>query len=222
MKAAELTKEQVETAIAYDPENGSFTWKINAGKSISAGSPAGTWKTLRIRSTGEVKSYLYITFLGRNMTATRVAWLLHYGEWPTRTVQFIDGNTLNLKISNLRLASFESKKVSVDGRKIHKLSKEASRHYGLKRLYGMTMTEYSEMLTAQNGKCAICENPETSMLHGKVRDLSVDHCHKTGKIRQLLCNACNHMLGASKENVETLLAAVEYLKKNSAKEEPTN
>jgi Recombination endonuclease VII/HNH endonuclease len=216
MKQEELTYDQMNAAIKYDPDNGLFFWKIIPGKGMEVGDPAGAWKRLNVKKTGEVKEYLYITYLGRNMVATRVAWLLTNGEWPSRTIQFVDGDTTNLRISNLKLAMFESKKVSKDGRKIHKMTKEAARHYGLKRHYGITLTEYAAMHNSQDGKCAICGNPETTMLHGKIRDLSVDHCHKSGKMRQLLCNACNHILGESKENKQTLLAAVAYLERHEA------
>ena len=219
MKVAELTFEQLDEVIAYDPDAGTFTWKISTGKNIKAGVPAGAWKGSRNKSTGEERKYLYIIYLGREMTASRVAWLLSYREWPTTVVQFIDGDNTNFKLSNLKLAMFESKRVMKDGRKQHRLSSEASRHYGLKRNYGITMTDFASMYVFQNGKCAICNNPETTMLHGKTRDLSVDHCHDTGKIRGLLCNACNHILGEAKDNVKTLLAAAAYLEKHSAKSE---
>lgn len=219
MKVAELTYEQLNEVISYDPENGTFSWKINSGKNIKAGSPAGTWKGMRNKSTGDVKRYFYIIYLGREMTAARVAWLLYYKEWPDTVVQFIDGDNNNFKISNLKLAMFKSNRVVKDGRHHNAMSKDAARHYGLKRHYGITLTEYTEMYNSQDGKCAICGQPETSMIHGKIRDLSVDHCHATGRIRELLCNSCNHILGESKENKQTLLAAVAYLEKHSADEE---
>ena len=216
MKVAELTFEQLNEVVAYDPDAGTFHWKISVGKNIKAGASCGAWKGVRNKTTGEVRKYLYIIYLGREMTAARVAWLLSYREWPTTVVQFVDGNNTNFKLNNLKLALFESKRVVKDGRVKHQMPPEARRHYGLKRHYGITGTDFAEMYIAQDGKCAICNNPETSMLHGKVRDLSVDHCHDTGKIRGLLCNACNHILGEAKDKVEILLSAAEYLKKHSA------
>lgn len=72
---------------------------------------------------------------------------------------------------------------------------------------------YSEALearlrlhTEQNGLCAICKLPEASD-----RSLSLDHCHETGKIRGLLCNACNVGLGSFRDSPENLIAASEYL-----------
>lgn len=218
MKIAELTYDQLNEVISYDPDAGTFTWKVSTGKNIKAGVAAGSWKGVRSKTTGDIRKYLYIIYLGREMTAARVAWLLSYREWPSTVVQFIDGDNTNFKLSNLKLAMFESNKVNTEGRRSHKMTREASRHYGLKRHYGITLTEYTEMYNAQDGKCAICGRPERSMLHGKIRDLSVDHCHATGKIRQLLCNACNHILGESEENREILLSAIAYIDKHKDKE----
>jgi hypothetical protein len=63
------------------------------------------------------------------------------------------------------------------------------------------------MLQQQNGLCAICKKTET----GKTSNLCVDHCHKTGKVRGLLCNNCNKGLGLFKDNPEVLLNASAYL-----------
>ena len=214
MKVAELTYEQLNEVIAYNPDEGTFTWKVSVGKNIKAGATAGAWKGSRNKVTGETKQYLYIVYLGREMTASRVAWLLSYREWPSTVVQFIDGDNTNFKLSNLKLAMFKSERVAKEGRVRHKMSPEASRHYGLKRHYKISLTEYTQMYMAQDGKCAICGNPETTMLHGKVRDMSVDHNHVTGANRELLCNACNHVLGEAKENLNTLLNSVLYLCKH--------
>lgn len=92
--------------------------------------------------------------------------------------------------------------------------KEKQRDQDLQRKYGISDEEYQNMLTGQNNLCAICKNPETHMRNGKVTSLCVDHCHKTDKVRGLLCKRCNVMLGQSQDNIETLKAAIEYLKKN--------
>lgn len=214
MKVAELTYEQLNEVIAYNPDEGTFTWKVSVGKNIKAGVSCGAWKGIRSKTTGDIKKYLYIIYLGREMTAARVAWLLSYREWPSTVVQFIDGDNTNFKLSNLKLAMFKSERVAKEGRVLHKLSKEATRHHGLMKRYKMSLTEYTQMYMAQDGKCAICGNPETTMLHGKVRDMSVDHNHATGANRELLCNACNHVLGEAKENLNTLLNSVLYLCKH--------
>ncbi len=68
------------------------------------------------------------------------------------------------------------------------------------------------MLFAQNEACAICKNPETAKHKGVLKKLAVDHCHISLKIRGLLCSNCNQALGKFKENLETLINAINYLK----------
>lgn len=84
----------------------------------------------------------------------------------------------------------------------------------LKRTYGITLAYYIELLTAQGGACAICSNPETDTHKGKIKRLAVDHDHKTGKIRGLLCGNCNRAIGMIKENQSIALSIVKYLRKH--------
>ena len=85
----------------------------------------------------------------------------------------------------------------------------------LKGKYGITLEQYNSILRSQNGVCAICCRPEKSHDHrGKLRDLSVDHCHQTGKIRGLLCFDCNTALGKFNEDVEVIASACEYLERD--------
>lgn len=83
-------------------------------------------------------------------------------------------------------------------------SREAERERHLVRKYGVTLARYQELFDAQGGKCAIC---------GKVqsRALDVDHCHKTGRVRGLLCTSCNRMIGHAGDNAANLRRAAEYL-----------
>ncbi len=60
------------------------------------------------------------------------------------------------------------------------------RVYALNRVYGLSAVEFDTMFAQQDGKCAICGNSP-----GGSRPLAVDHCHKTGKVRGLLCYKCN-------------------------------
>ncbi len=77
----------------------------------------------------------------------------------------------------------------------------------LKRKYNLTPEQYLTMLKNQNGVCAICGKQE------KNRRLAVDHCHKTGKIRGLLCALCNTAIGKFNDDVNLLTKAIKYLKK---------
>lgn len=78
----------------------------------------------------------------------------------------------------------------------------------------MSVEDYEKMLEQQNYKCAICGQHETQK-----RVLSVDHCHKTGKVRGALCAACNRGIGSLKESKEVLEAAINYLQHHKDKEE---
>jgi len=85
--------------------------------------------------------------------------------------------------------------------------KEEHRKTGLKQ-YGLTLEDYNKMLVAQDGKCAICGSTEP---YGNGDNFCVDHNHKTGQTRGLLCQKCNQSLGLMKESQEYLNKAAEYL-----------
>lgn len=80
----------------------------------------------------------------------------------------------------------------------------------LRASYGITLEIYNEMLRSQEGVCAICRGRQQ-----KDKALCVDHCHKTGKVRGLLCNACNSMLGFAKDKRARLRAAAAYLEEHA-------
>ena len=83
----------------------------------------------------------------------------------------------------------------------------------LKQMYNMTVTEYDQMFKNQNGVCAICGKSESVInIYGLPR-LSIDHNHKTGKVRGLLCNNCNAVLGFSRESVLILQSTINYLRR---------
>lgn len=88
----------------------------------------------------------------------------------------------------------------------HCAQAEADWRYSLKRRYGITAEEYDEMFERQGGVCAVCGNECPTG-----RRLSVDHCHKTGEVRGLLCALCNMVLGAVDDNQETLMNLLIYL-----------
>lgn len=78
----------------------------------------------------------------------------------------------------------------------------------LKFSYGITIEQYQVMLKSQQESCAICNINQSEL----TKALCVDHCHKTGKIRALLCRQCNSALGFIKENIEAAQKLVEYIK----------
>jgi len=76
---------------------------------------------------------------------------------------------------------------------------------------------YYEMLEAQNNLCAICNEPESiqiSKRNENPKRLAIDHCHKTNKIRGLLCHKCNVSIGAMRESIPLLQAAITYLQEH--------
>lgn len=216
VKVIDLPYERVSEVLAYDPESGAFTWKVDISKNVKAGTPAGCFKGVRASvRTGKETRYLYIRLDNHEFPAARVAWLLMKKEWPNSNILFADGDSENLRFSNLREGKFKAVKQFTEGRKTYKMTPEAQRHYGLKRYYGIDLAKYQEMLLEQNGVCGICKKPETSVVNGKIKPLAVDHCHNSEKIRGLLCARCNQAIGLLNEDVNVLEAAIDYLRKHA-------
>lgn len=88
---------------------------------------------------------------------------------------------------------------------------QQKRKHHLKSKYKLTLENYILMLKSQNGVCKICGQSETTKYKNRIKQLCVDHKHLTGKIRGLLCDNCNRMLGYAKDNIETLKQAIKYL-----------
>jgi hypothetical protein len=103
------------------------------------------------------------------------------------------------------------------------LHPERVKKYEMKRHFGLEAGVYEKMLAEQKGLCAICKEPESVTDHdGRVRALSMDHCHSKGHIRKLLCTRCNNGLGNFRDNPAYLQAAIEYLKEHSDGVEEAN
>ncbi|KKK81696.1 hypothetical protein LCGC14_2810850 [marine sediment metagenome] len=78
------------------------------------------------------------------------------------------------------------------------------------RLYGIGKQEYRSILKKQSNNCSICGNGLDKPY--------IDHCHTSGKVRGVLCNACNWGLGHFKEDLDLLAAAASYLINSRLKE----
>lgn len=79
---------------------------------------------------------------------------------------------------------------------------DKKRDQHLRRKYGITLESYRSMLAEQDGRCAAC---------GVKASLVVDHCHRTGVVRALLCDRCNRMIGHAGENPEYLRRLADWL-----------
>lgn len=99
------------------------------------------------------------------------------------------------------------KRLRAEG-KLKKPDPEAQREQAMKRKYGITIKDYEAMVKAQNNECAICFAPGEQERNGK---LVIDHCHASGKVRGLLCNKCNLLLGHANDTIERLERAILYL-----------
>lgn len=124
----------------------------------------------------------------------------------------------------LALESFHKNRLAADGRefycrqcknrrsrerrKAHPAARETARAAHLLRTYGISRDQYEALLVDQGGVCAICGQPERT-----TRRMAVDHDHKTGKIRGILCHGCNTGLGAMREKAEVMAAAIRYLER---------
>lgn len=88
---------------------------------------------------------------------------------------------------------------------------DGMRNTALKNKYKITLSDYNDLLLEQNGRCAICGKDRD--FGGQGNKLHVDHDHKTGSVRGLLCNGCNVGLAHFGDNVNSLSSAIEYLRR---------
>jgi hypothetical protein len=93
--------------------------------------------------------------------------------------------------------------------------KELAKEYQLQYHFGISLQEYNEMLEAQGHCCAICGKADGTDLHAgaRTRQLGVDHDHRTGMVRGLLCNDCNRAIGQLKDDATVVRKAAEYMER---------
>ena len=91
-------------------------------------------------------------------------------------------------------------------REYYKKNPDKARRRNLLTYYGITVEQYDEMISAQNNCCAVCLK--------QTDDLHVDHDHKTGKVRELLCINCNLALGHVQDNIERIIQLQHYVIKH--------
>ncbi len=117
-------------------------------------------------------------------------------------------------------------RIKENQRKWQENNRERVRNYGrvrylekrelhLKYKYGIGFAEYDAMHAAQGGKCAICKAASTNGRGKKPSLFHVDHCHATGKVRGLLCNMCNRMIGLGKDDPTVLRAGADYVERHA-------
>lgn len=206
MRGAPLLRDRVVALLDYDQATGRLMWKD--GPDAEAG-----W-------IGD-RGYRIVEIDGKPRQSARVVWLLVHGDWPTRVVRFKNGDKLDCRIENLVYGKFDT--TTLAGRRAgqndyRKRNPRLEKDRALRDSFGMTVDEWEEKILAQNGCCAICRKPETATRLGKPLTLSVDHNHKTGAIRDLLCRACNVLLGYANEDADVLIKAIAYLRRHNGVE----
>ena len=92
-------------------------------------------------------------------------------------------------------------------RKYNKENPDKRKNAILKYEYGITLDDYNKMFNAQGGKCAICQRHQNELK----KTLCVDHDHKTGAVRELLCMTCNTDLASVENRLEEMM---KYLNKH--------
>ena len=109
------------------------------------------------------------------------------------------------KCTSIKVSSYRNKEKTKKYKAEYYIKNKNKKLNNDLKKYNLTLKDYNDMLAIQENSCAICK-------HEVDKRLSVDHCHKTGKVRGLLCSSCNFILGHADDSIEVLFNAIEYLK----------
>jgi len=210
IRQPKLTHTRLVEVLDYNADTGDFFWKISPARNLKPGDRAGGKKK---------QGFRYIVIDKEGHTAPRLAWFYMTGEWPKYRVGFKNRDTNDCRFENLEMyqglgGAFDY--TTEEGRKAyHRVYRQtyAPRRSDkeLRRCFGIGLEQYSKIFDDQDGKCAICRQPETQIRNGRYKALAVDHCHNSGKVRGLLCCDCNQALGKFKDDPSLLRKAAEYL-----------
>lgn len=214
-----ISVKRLQEVLSYNPLTGSLMWKKATAKYDRTGTEAAM--------KPDYRGYRIISLDKQDYMAQRVAWILMTGEVPDGKITFKDGNRSNIKWDNLVLnrgiRGYDSQ--TPEGRSAYakawrKNNPGKYKDKVLRESFGISLRQYEDMLIAQNGCCAICNQRETMKRKGKDVALAVDHCHETGDIRGLLCTACNKGIGLFADSIKNLQSAASYLAKHKEKKMP--
>jgi hypothetical protein len=89
------------------------------------------------------------------------------------------------------------------------MSKQDKRDYYLRKTYGISLEEFNRMFEAQDGCCKICGYSDAD------DPLVVDHCHRSGDVRGLLCGRCNRGIGSFFDDPNILQNAIDYIEEHT-------
>lgn len=120
---------------------------------------------------------------------------------------FAAGRPLN------RPAPHPGPRCATDHRAFRKAQKAKNHDRMVQRTYGLAPGDYEKLLAAQGGRCAVTGCRAT----GKSKMLAVDHDHKTGNVRGILCSSHNRLIGYNRDNPEAFRSLAEYLENPPAR-----
>lgn len=151
---------------------------------------------------------------GRKWRAYHRKWREDHQEYrKARSASYYRRNKKVAKASSKRSYQKNKDSQAVRTRARHKKNPLIRKAQRLKSEYGITLEEFFEMQKKQKNRCAICKEQFD-------KPPKVDHNHKTGAIRGLLCNCCNLGLGIFKDSRTILKSADQYLEQNNKKRGP--
>jgi hypothetical protein len=107
------------------------------------------------------------------------------------------------KCYDIEYAKSHRKNINAASKKWSDKNLGKKRELHLKGRYGISEDMFQLQLKSQGGRCCICKTEPAT---------NVDHNHKTGKVRGILCGNCNRGLGLLRENIDNLQRAIEYIK----------
>jgi len=112
-------------------------------------------------------------------------------------------------VTGVRPAPYPGPRCATHNRAVKKIRKATAHEQHVMRTYNLTPGQYEALLKAQGGLCFICG--PSSGNGGKSRRMPVDHDHKTGEVRGLLCGPCNDDLGRYRDDPLCFLRGFMYL-----------
>jgi hypothetical protein len=120
----------------------------------------------------------------------------------------------NRAVQNRKWRAANKDKTKAYTQRYESKNPNAKRDSAFKKKYGITVGDYDVLLALQDGRCDLCGAKSSPLRNGKPVRLCVDHDHKTGKVRSLLCTTCNRFVGLLERDRELTERIVAYLRQH--------
>ncbi len=131
----------------------------------------------------------------------------------TQKRAYYEKNKDRILAKNDRWRRDNPEQLKASRRKAYGKRKTSVREWNLQHNYKISLIEFNEMFILQDGRCAICKRHQSELS----KALHVDHDHKTGDVRGLLCAHCNLALGGFRDDMSRLKQAIVYLENHHAR-----